>query len=435
MKFLQTGDWHLGKIFHEMSLIPDQAYFLSQISDELNRAQNANAPYDALIVPGDIYDRAVPPSDAVTLLSTFLTKTHTDFPALHVFMLAGNHDSADRLSFASQILAGSNIHICTGTRELSEPVILGTGAGRAAVYQIPFLHPGEIKPLPQEPEESPGNAAADGQRDLFTEQVQNGKERILRTQQELVSEAAAQIRARHSAGPFSGLPTVVCAHLFTNAGHVSDSERSCVGTAEQVDADVFTPFSYAALGHLHGVQYTGKKSHVWYSGSPLAYSFDDKADTYMLSVIVEQKDGTDFFSVDKVPFKPLHTVVRLTGSFSDFYGTTADAVRIRQYADAYVEIVCTDQTVPDNPMGLLRQNFRTVLSFRKLEQDPGNGVLALKERRRVIESEGPDKPEKLFDMFIQDVYGGAVNKSGEFERERKLFLKLAENYSWTEEQQ
>jgi DNA repair protein SbcD/Mre11 len=429
MKFLQTGDWHLGKIFHETSLIQDQKSILSQITGELTKMRNSGEPYDALLVPGDIYDRAVPPPEAVTLLSSFLTGTHDSFPELHIFILAGNHDSADRLSFASQILDGNNIHICTDTEHLTEPVIIGEGSKVAAVYQIPFLHPGEIHIR----ETAFVHSNDDGQQDLFTEREQPDKIRILRTQQELVCAAAGQIQDHHRS-MYAELPSVVCAHLFAGSGHVSDSERSCIGTAEQVDACMFEQFTYTALGHLHGVQKTGKKSNIWYSGSPLAYSFDDSPDTFMLSVTIEKKDGKDAVTVNKIQFKPLHAVIRLTGPFKKFYGNDADKSVITENTENYIEIVCTDNTIPENPMALLRQNFHYILSFRKQETDTGASNESMVKRRTVMESSSTDKPEKLFDMFIQDVYGGTIPSGEYFSDERKLFLKLADNYSWTEDQ-
>ncbi|MCK9169163.1 MAG: exonuclease subunit SbcD [Treponema sp.] len=431
MKFLQTGDWHLGKIFHETSLIPDQEAFLSQITAELSNAQNDKKPYDALIVPGDIYDRSVPPSEAVTLLSTFLTNTHRTFSRLHIFILSGNHDSADRLSFASQILADDNIHICTDTSHLTDPVIVGKGNGAAAVYQIPFLHPGEIR---RGNEADAAVLSEEGsQPDLFSghESFQNVP--VLRTQQELITEAAVRIQKYHHK-TYADLPAVVCAHLFTTTGRVSNSERSCVGTAEQVDADIFSRFSYTALGHLHGVQKVGKKSNVWYSGAPLAYSFDDSPETFMLSVCIEKDKEQETVLVNKLPFIPLHKVIRLEGPFEKFYGKESDRQIISTNSENYVEIICTDNSVPENPMVLLRQNFHNILSFRKQDSLPGGSNTTMENRRKVIESDSVDKPEKLFDLFIHDVYGNKVPSGKDFTDERKLFLKLAENYSWTEEQ-
>jgi DNA repair protein SbcD/Mre11 len=428
MKFLQTGDWHLGKIFHETSLIEDQKVFLSQITDELQKAYASGSPYDALIVPGDIYDRSVPPAEAVTLLSSFLTETHTSFPDLHIFLLAGNHDSPDRLSFAARILSAQNIHICTDVSHLAEPVIVGTGKNAAAVYQIPYLHPGEIQPEKTDTGGIISAGSGNGQQDLFADSGTH----ILRSQQELVTAAAECIRSAHSSN-YAELPSVVCAHLFTLAARVSDSERISVGTAEQVDAGIFSPFSYTALGHLHGLQQAGKTKNIWYSGAPLAYSFDDSSDTFMLSVTIEKDGGKEKVEVGKIQVAPLHAVVRLTGPFDRFYGESADIPLIEKNAENYVEIICTDAVVPENPMPLLRRNFHNILSFKKEETAAGSGSIAIKKRREIIESESDDKPGKLFELFIQDVYGGNIPAGDDFSHEQELFLKFAAHYSWTED--
>jgi DNA repair protein SbcD/Mre11 len=426
MKFLQTGDWHLGKIFHETSLIEDQKVFLSQITGELENADVTGVPYNALIVPGDIYDRSVPPAEAVTLLSTFLTATHTSFPDLHIFILAGNHDSPDRLSFAAQILSAENIHICTDVSQLTKPVIVGTGKNAVAVYQIPYLHPGEIQAA--QPAGGETITTGSGQQDLFAVSGTH----ILRSQQELASEAAARIRTAHSSN-YADLPSVVCAHLFTLAAHVPDSERISVGTAEQVDADIFSSFTYTALGHIHGLQQAGKKTNVWYSGAPLAYTFDDSSDTFMLAVTVEKDEGKEKVEVSRKQITPLHAVIRLTGPFDRFYGENADIPLIEKNTENYVEIICTDAAVPENPMTLLRRNFHNILSFKKQETAAGAVSVAMKKRREIIESDSADKIEKLFELFIQDVYGGNMPATDDFSHERQLFLKFAAHYSWTED--
>ena len=116
MKFLQTSDWHLGKIFYETSLIQDQVHFLNQIIDELKLSQKNNAPYDALLIPGDIYDRSVPPSEAVNILNDFFTTVHKEFPELHIFITSGNHDSPERLNFCAKILSSPTKYVTIFSR-------------------------------------------------------------------------------------------------------------------------------------------------------------------------------------------------------------------------------------------------------------------------------------------------------------------------------
>ena len=124
MKILHTSDWHLGKIFHEFSFIDDQKEMLNQLLQELKNAEENNNPYDALFVAGDIYDRQIPPVEAVNLFSSFLFQVRNQFPKLELFFIAGNHDSAARLAFAKEILKNEKIHICSDTKTFCKPVIL-----------------------------------------------------------------------------------------------------------------------------------------------------------------------------------------------------------------------------------------------------------------------------------------------------------------------
>ncbi|MDE5898620.1 MAG: exonuclease SbcCD subunit D [Treponemataceae bacterium] len=409
MKLLHTSDWHLGRIFHERPLAEDQAHFLDQIFGELSAADAAGRPYDALLVPGDIYDRPVPPTDAVRLLSGFLQRLRDALPALEVFLLAGNHDSASRLSFAAGILASQKIHICTDTAGFTTPTIIGAEGGAAAVYQLPFLSPGSI-----------------------SDESAPAAEQPLRTQQELLSEACRRIQAAHQAR-FPQMPSVLCAHAFAQSAHTGGSERRFIGTAEQVDAALFDGFTYAALGHLHKSQPCGRTGRAFYSGAPLAYNFDDPPDTSMLRV---ELNGTDAPSVEKIPFRPLHRIARLEGPFQRFYGAGADRQLIAEHKDDYVQIVCTDPVLPQSPIPLLRKNFPLALSFIRKASEPGAASAAaasLEERRSVISSNDGGKPEKIYALFLKDAYGGSPPQDGALaDAERALFLKAAEQYSWEE---
>ena len=254
MKFLQTSDWHLGKTFHEVNLYEDQQFFLDQIFDELKKEKENGSAYDGFLVPGDIYDRPIPPSDAVTMLSSFLGKIHKEFPELEIFLLSGNHDSAERLSFLKGILSELKIHIKTDVISFMEPVLLEKGNEKCAVYQLPFLYSG-----------------------AFFDESGNS----IKKQDDLYKFACEKIFQAHSQNcPDSS--SVICAHLMTVKSIVSDSERSCVGTAEEVNASYFECFDYSAVGHLHSYQTAGKKKNVVYSGAPLAYSFDDKDERFKM---------------------------------------------------------------------------------------------------------------------------------------------------------
>jgi len=402
MKFLQTGDWHLGKVFYEQSLLEDQKCFLDQVSKELADAEDNGSPYDALVVPGDIYDRAVPPAEAVTLFSSFLNRIRTVFPRLHLFFLAGNHDSAERLSFAAELLENQNIHICTGMQHFTEPVLVGSGSCVAAVYQLPYLTPGCVA-IPQK--KNP-----DMQNSLFNTDA------VLRSQQQLAEEAVRQIWAAHQK-KYQTLPAVLCAHLFTLGAVSSDSERLFTGAAEQVDASIFAPFVYTALGHLHKAQKCGSGS-VQYSGSPLAYSFGEEPSKYMLCVTVTE-DGA---KAERIPVQPLHPVVTLAGTFEQFYSVSDSGA----YRNCYVEIQCTDTAVHENAMALLRTKYPLLLSFTRSTGGQTAEDASLAERRKLLQASRKNSGD-IFDLFIRDMYGEtSCGNTGSTDSEKKLFIELAQ---------
>ena len=405
MKFLHTSDWHLGKIFHEFSFIEDQKEMLNQLINELKIANDSGCPYDALFVSGDIYDRSIPPVEAVNLFSSFLSQVKLSLPKLELFFIAGNHDSASRLSFAKEILKNEKIHICSDTKSFCKPIILSNERESVAIYQLPFLMPHSIAP-----------------------QVNNGEFSFedssqLKKQQELVQEACVQIKESHEKN-YSDSMAVLLAHLFTLNSLVSDSERSFVGTAEQVDASLFDFFNYTALGHLHGFQVCGKNKTVFYSGSPLAYSFEDSKDTFFLSVELTKNEKP---VVTKIPVKPLHRLVKLEGSFSEFYGENENKKLIDEYKNDYVEIVCTDSIMPVSPMILLRNNFPLIMSFIQKNNIQKIETTQIAQRRVAIES---NNAEKIFEQFIQELYGESFNNDELVQTEKEVFLEQSKKYSW-----
>lgn len=403
MKFLQTGDWHLGKFFYEHSLILDQQFFLDQIINELKNEDKKGEPYDALIVPGDIYDRAVPPAESVTLFSNFLSTVHSEFADLQMFFLAGNHDSATRLSFAAELLSNNNIHICTDTKSLDKPVIVGKKGFQCAVYQIPFLTPGSI---PQ------------------NETVSDDTEpSVLRTQQQLFDRALEIIKDSHKKNN-KDIPSVVCAHLFTTGASVSDSERSWVGAAEQVDSNVFDGINYAAIGHIHKKQMFKNKT-VCYSGAPLAYSFGENADKCMLKVLVSSEKTT----VEEIAINPLHPVVRLSGTFEEFYKPVTQGSVEENLKNSYIEIQCTDNLVHENAMQLLRSGYPNLLSFTRVSSAINQGLNEIADRKAILSSEKKDEGA-IFDLFLKDISSeDPLNeKNPDFEickKERELFVKFS----------
>jgi len=391
MKALQTGDWHLGKTFFEQSLIDDQKFFLKQLTSILQHAYDEHAPYDALIVPGDIYDRAVPPAEAVTLFSKFLNETHASFPDMHLLFLAGNHDSAERLSYAKELLSSSNTHFCTDCSSLATPVMVNG----CAVYQLPFLTAGCID-------------CTDEKGTLF--------DTPLRSQQELLDAAILRITTeRNKAG--DALPSILCAHLFAAGGTRSSSEHIPVGTAEEVSGNSFAPFTYTALGHLHSFQKVTTKNNnaVYYSGSPLAYSFDESDSTkYLLSVTVTHDTG----SIEKIPVTPLHPCATITASFDELMQRSSFSA----YTDSYLQVLCTDNVPVSNPMAQLRKIFPHILSFTYKTTVIDAAQTSLAERKALL---GNTSIEGLYEAYINDLYGKEkVAQDPLTPQKQKLFAQI-----------
>ena len=346
MKLLHTGDLHLGKSLHESSLIEDQKSMLDQLRAALSRDE-----YAALVIAGDVYDRTIPPTDAVELFSSFLARVRRESPALEICVIPGNHDSSQRLSFASRILREQHIHIICNPEESFIPIITEKDGKRLALFLLPFLAPGTLSP------ETPrGASKAPNELDFSAKE----KAPFLATQADLAREASRRLSLALKRPELAGIPSVLVAHLFALNGRSSESERDFLGTAEEVDPALFSGFSYVALGHLHRQQTVTER--IRYSGSPLAYAFDEAgADKAFLSVDIDcAKEGFPV-TVTPIPVRPQRKVSRLEGAFEDFYARG----RYDSYAADYLEISLTDTALVANPMNLLRPKFPWLLSLRQ----------------------------------------------------------------------
>jgi exonuclease SbcD len=407
-RFLHTADLHLGKVFHEHPLLDDQRFMLDQLVEVL-----ADTSYRALVIAGDVYDRSIPSPGAVDLFSSFLGKLKTGRPGLEVLILPGNHDSASRLGFGRELFSKLGIHFVTEPEDADKPVMVRDKDSNTACafFLLPFLYPGSLSAENTAPPEDPGGEP-------------------LRSQARLAEEAAARLeKARKGALEAGVQHTVLAAHLFATGGAESNSERIFLGTAERVDAGLFSGFDYTALGHLHRSQKAGK--NCWYSGSPLAYSFDEVENSGgEPSVGVPEKcflsvdlDDDDCVSVTPVPVRPLRKMKRLRGNFDRFFRDN-DA-ELKEAENGYLEIVLTDSSLVENPLPLLRRRFPWILSIRQEE--------ALAFLRENFPSRGPQherrSPVEDFEDFLADIYGdpaasGRENLAVENREKIGLFREL-----------
>lgn len=341
MRIFHLADLHLGKTLHEHDLLADQGHVLDAIVD----AARIERPVCCLMA-GDIFDRAVPPADAVTLLGTFVSRLKEIDPAMTVAIIPGNHDSAARLAFLAPILSGVGVHVASDPATCDRPVTIERGGERARLWLLPFLNPGSFEPEPAQP------PAAASQGSLFDEQPAS-----LRSQADMFAEAMRRIEA--SKGPLrtsDDTADILLCHAFAAGGQPSESERAFLGTAELVDGSGFDGFDYVALGHLHRPQSVGQKGR--YPGSPLAYSFSEACgERGFLSVEIRRGSMLPEFR----PIVPLHRMIRIAGSYDEVLNNPD----FSRYADDYVEAVLADANAVLNPVDAIRKRFPCLLSLRQ----------------------------------------------------------------------
>jgi len=331
MRLLHTSDWHLGRSLHRADLRAAQSAFLDHLVDTV-RAEKV----DAVLVAGDIYDRAVPSVDAVELCEDALLRLNAT--GARIVLISGNHDSARRLGFGSGLLDQAGVHLRTRPGALARPVLLEDGHGPVAVYGIPYLEPDAVRgELPASPHDTADTPAP--------RETGRGHAGVL-------GQAVSAIRA--DAGGRGIRRQVVMAHGWVAGGAASESERDItVGGVGQVPAALFDGFSYVALGHLHGQQTLTPQ--LRYSGSPLAYSFSEAA--HRKGSWLVDLDGDGIISAEQVPTPVFRRLSVLRGQLADLLTSAA----YRGYEDDFVSVTLTDPSRPEGAMDKLRSRFPHVL--------------------------------------------------------------------------
>lgn len=320
MRFLHTSDWHLGRTFHGSSLLAEQAQAMDRIVDAV-----ADHGVDAVLLAGDVYDRALPAVDVVQLFDRTLARIVAAGAAL--IITSGNHDSAVRLGFGGALMEGAGVHLRTAVSELERPVVFPGDAEDVLVYGIPYLEPRLVA-------------------EQLGLQPGAGHEPVIRA---AVGALSADAKRRESE---RGRPqrTVVLAHLFAAGGEESESERPlAVGELDRVPATVFGGVDYAALGHLHGAQ--APLPTVRYSGSPLPYSFSE-AEQKKVGLLVDVKPGEPVV-VTELAWDPPRALRRLRGRLEDLLQDPS----LEDATQAWCQFTLTDAERPARPMERLRERF------------------------------------------------------------------------------
>ena len=319
MRLIHTSDWHLGRTLHGVSLLEHHAVFLEWLA-----GQAVASRADAVLVAGDIYDRAVPPLEAVALLDRTLAAFAG--AAIPVVLISGNHDSPVRLGFGSALSERAGVHLRTSVADIDRPVILSDTNGAVGVYGIPYLLP---------------EAVMD---ELGAE----------RSHASVLAAACARIHADASARGLTR--TVVLAHAFLTGAQACESERDIrVGGIGDAPAAVLAGCSYLALGHLHGQQEVPvpkSRTKARYSGSPLAFSFSENQ---VKSVTLAEIDGAGTAATKLLPAPVPRPLREVKGRLADLL-TRADT-DLAGLAGAWVKVVLTDRERPAAPMERLREKW------------------------------------------------------------------------------
>ena len=370
IKILHTADLHLGKVFHDHSLLEDQAAMLEDLARLLD-----DGSFAALVIAGDVYDRSIPPPEAVELFGSFLAETKKRSPSTEIIVIPGNHDSASRLGFGRELFARLGIRFGVSAEECAKPLIVERGGERCAFFLLPFLSPGTLS-------------------------AEEAARRMKKARQEAAGAAYS----------------VLAAHLFATGGEEAGSERVFLGNAERVNISLFKGFDYIALGHLHRCQHIGKKA--WYSGSPLAYSFGEAAPTgaptgapkggqekFFLSV--ELKEGGA--KVDKIPINPRRKLASISGPFARFSGDISADSELLAAKDDYLEIRLSDRGITENARDILRKRFPRLLSIR--QDEALTGLSSAARASRPDRMDAPNRSiETDFKDFLLSLYGEADNE-------------------------
>ncbi|MFC7216893.1 exonuclease SbcCD subunit D [Streptomyces polyrhachis] len=321
MRILHTSDWHLGRSFHRVGLLDAQRAFLDHLVSTVRERE-----VDAVLVAGDVFDRAVPPLAAVEVYDDVLHRlAELGVPAV---MISGNHDSARRLGVGAGLMGRAGIHLRTDPAGCAEPVLLADAHGPVACYGLPYLEPALVR-------------------------AEFGVERA--GHPEVLGAAMDRVRADLAGRP-DGTRAVVLAHAFVTGAAPSDSERDLtVGGVDSVPAAVFDGVHYAALGHLHGSQTISER--VRYSGSPLAYSFSEAAHRKSMWLVDLDADGD--VTAERIACPVPRPLTRLRGRIEDLLTDEAH----EEAAGHWVEAVLTDPARPHEPMARLTARFPHLVSL------------------------------------------------------------------------
>ena len=353
MRFLHTADWHLGRIFYGQYLTDDQAHVLEHQFFTILKEEKI----DGILLAGDVFDRAVPPIEAIELWDSIITRLAMDYK-VPLFVVSGNHDGAERLEVGRSMLSRSGIHIWGSPHHALQPFEFESSDGKVAICPMPFSEPrriGDALGLSAS-ESKPVDSEAEDSLFSYVESDEQESEPIFNLHNyDQMYQAWSDCLYQQVP---KGMPSLAISHAFVMGGEVGGSERTLsVGGSEQVSPHVFKNFHYTALGHLHGPQRMGA-DHIRYSGSPLKYSFDEQGQKKSFTVIdMDTKGKVD---ISTIPVEAKRDVVILEGYFEDLLN---NKVLQTKHKDDYVQARLLDTMPIMDGMAKLRQVYHRCMTI------------------------------------------------------------------------
>ncbi|MBS4967929.1 MAG: exonuclease SbcCD subunit D [Lachnospiraceae bacterium] len=353
MRFLHTADLHIGKRVNEFSMLEDQEYILRQILKTADKEQ-----VEAVLIAGDVYDKQVPSAEAVRLFDWFLTQLNSR--KLPVFVIGGNHDSVERLSFGAQIMEESGVYLTQSYDGKVVPVRLEDEYGPVNLWMLPFLKPAMVKRF-------------------FPEQE-------IVTYQDALETVIGNMELNREER------NLLIAHQFVTGAVTGGSEDSVevfVGGVENVDASVFADFDYVALGHIHRAQSAGGEQ-IRYSGTPLKYSFSEIRHEKSVTIAELKEKGS--LTVHQEPLKPLHDMREIRGSYEElvlrenYQGTNLED---------YLHVILTDENDIPDVIGRLRSIYPNIMKLDYDNQRTRRNQELMKEEAAMEQS-----PMELLGQFF-----------------------------------
>ncbi len=369
MKFLHVADLHIGKIVNDFSMLEDQKFILKQIK-ELAVKHGA----EGIIIAGDIYDRAIPPAEAVAVFDSFVTEL-SDLGIL-VFMVSGNHDSPERISFGEELFGRAGVYIAGMLKEELKVVKIPQDYGELQVLLLPFVKPGQVE---------------------------------ARTTEEAVEKLLARYWEKEEKKKKTVRRMLVTHYFVTDAGRepeLSDSETTVhVGGLDNVDASLFEGFDYVALGHIHKPQRIGEHP-IWYAGSPLKYSFGETMQTKQVLMITLGENGLQ--GVEPIALHPLREMRKLKGTLRELM---ENGFYRENYGKDYIQAILTDKGELIDAMGTLRNAYPNMMQIVREDvlKTETEELAETAGRKNLAEAKDTNA---LFAAFYKEVRGEELGEEG-----------------------